>query len=131
MARINMTAVVVSAGVGAVDVFTEKMDADDLAEGKTTAKDQAGLFGSKTNIARIAMAGLGYLGQIFGFFPTYAEPLAIAATPLLVKTVAKQLQIGVPKAKAAGVPMETVFSRSPARSGVGAYQPITPKPRLI
>lgn len=129
MARINMTAVVVSAGVGAVDVLTEKMDADDLAEGRATAKDQAGLFGSKTNIARIAMAGLGYLGQIFDFYPTYAGSLAIAATPLLVKTVAKQLKIGEPKAKTAAIPMEKVYS--PARSGVQSYQPITPKPRLI
>jgi len=87
--RVDLTRVGVAVLAGAVD---EVLEAWDEREGRI------GPFRTATDIGRLVLCGLGYLMQIFDIRPRLGESLAIAETPLLVKSIAKPVKaaIGAP-----------------------------------
>ena len=100
----------ISVGVGVVD---EVMESWDEKEGRTEP------FRKATDIVRLLGALGGYALQIF--MPRQArigEALALSATPLLVKSVAKPIRAAI-----GGGPEERVFlprKRLPVGAGAGA-----------
>lgn len=81
---IDMVKAGVSAGVGVVDEVLEWWDEK---SGRTES------FRTATDIGRLAIAGLGYAIQIF--WPRQSrlgEAMALSATPLLVKSIAKPVR---------------------------------------
>jgi len=107
MARINMMDVGVGVGVGALDFLMERQD---------TSAARTESFRTWTDISRLAVAGLGYLGQIFDFAPGISKALAMSATPLLTKSVMKAARLG-----ATSAPSSAPSMRRAER--VSAYQP--------
>jgi len=87
--RVDLTRVGVAVLAGAVD---EVLEAWDEREGRIEP------FRTATDIGRLVLCGLGYLMQIFDIRPRLGESLAIAETPLLVKSIAKPVKaaIGAP-----------------------------------
>lgn len=91
---INMQKSLIAAGVGVVDEVLEYWD------------EQPGgsqlPFQSKKDLGRLVLAGLGYGLQ--AFMPAQAqlgETIALAATPLLVKSIAKPLKAALLTPRAA------------------------------
>ena len=71
----------ISAGVGAIDEYLER---DDVKNART------GNFKTYSDIGRAGMAILGYAGMIMmPRYDRYLEGMALGATSLLVKSVAK------------------------------------------
>lgn len=109
---INVQRSLIAAGVGVVD---EALEYWDEQPGGTTEA-----FKSKKDLGRLVLAGLGYGLQ--AFMPAQAqlgETIALAATPLLVKSIAKplraQLKIGVSTmAFRARSPVSTIPIPAPA-----------------
>jgi hypothetical protein len=81
--RIQWMNVVVGVGAGAVD---EVMEMQDEKGGRTVP------FKTWTDWSRIGLAAIGYLGQIFNFFPAVASPLAQSEVTLFTKTVGKAIR---------------------------------------
>jgi hypothetical protein len=76
--RVNLMNVAIGVGAGAVD---EVMESQDARAGRTAP------FKTWTDWSRIGLAAVGYLGQMFGYFSAYAEPLAQSEVTLVTKTV--------------------------------------------
>lgn len=103
MANISMTKVAISVGVGAVDEILEVWDEK---SGRT------GSFKTFRDYGRIAMPVVGYGLQLF--MPRYAnlgETLAVASTPLLVKSIARIVRGGTSAARQVSTP---IVNRIPA-----------------
>jgi len=103
---IDTTKAIISAGVGIIDEVLERNDA---TEGRTES------FRTATDIGRLVLAGIGYATQLW--MPRYAgvgEALALSATPLLVKSIAKPVMasVGARGASRTFVPRMTVPGRS-------------------
>lgn len=84
--KINITKMAVAAGVGGLDEFLEIQDAQ-------ASVPRTGFFKTWRDYGRIGMVGLGLATQ--AFLPKYAnlgETIAVAATPLLMKSVIKQVR---------------------------------------
>ena len=81
--RIQWMNVVVGVGAGAVD---EVMEMQDAAAGRTMP------FKTWTDWSRLGLAAVGYLGQVFNFFPAIAQPLAQSEVTLVTKTIGKAIR---------------------------------------
>jgi hypothetical protein len=95
---INTGKLITAAGVGVVDEVLEYWDAH-----STPARTES--FRTATDIGRLLMVGVGLGAQIF--MPRYAalgETLATAATPLLVKSIAKPVKKSLKIEEALAVP---------------------------
>jgi len=86
--RINVMNVVVGVGAGGVDELLEWQD-------ERTGRVEP--FRGWTDWGRVGLAAVGYLGQMFNFFPVIAQPLAQSETTLVTKTVVRAIrsQMGV------------------------------------
>ncbi len=104
----------ISAGVGVVDEVLESMDAN---AGRVKS------FRTATDIGRLVIAGVGYGLQVF--MPRQAklgETLALSATPLLVKSIAKPIRATMGKATSS-----TAGFVSRTRAVQGEYRPVKPQ----
>lgn len=84
--RINITKMAVAAGVGGLDEFLEMQDA-------SATTPRTGFFKTWRDYGRIGMVGIGLAAQ--AFMPKYAalgETIAVAATPLLMKSIIKMVR---------------------------------------
>jgi hypothetical protein len=102
---IDTTKTIISVGVGVIDEVLERNDA---TEHRTEP------FRTATDIGRLVLAGIGYATQLW--MPRYAsmgEALALSATPLLVKSIAKPVMAAVEqKTTSTFVPRTMVPGRS-------------------
>ena len=115
---INMTKSLTSVGVGVVDEVLEYWDA-------RAAVPRTESFRTWKDIGRLVMAGTGYALQ--AFMPRYSdlgETLAISATPLLVKSIAKPLKTAM---KITGRPYSTPMLRTPSQ----AWRSVPVEDRLV
>lgn len=101
--RIQLTNVVLGVGAGILDDVLEN---DDAAKGRTEP------LKGWADWARIGLAGVGYLGQMFNFFPAVSQPLAQSEVTLVTKSVAKYVRSRT-----------GVASASPTRREVAAPAP--------
>lgn len=83
MGKINITNAVIGVGAGVVDNLLE--DADEKAARVDT-------FKTWTFWSRVGLAGIGYAGQVWGFLPQLAEPLAQSEITLVTKSAFKAIK---------------------------------------
>ena len=81
--RIQWMNVVVGVGAGTID---EVMEWRDEVDGRTAP------FKTWSDWSRLGLAAVGYLGQMFNFFPAIAEPLAQSEVTLVTKTIGKAIR---------------------------------------
>jgi len=105
MAKLNVTRIAIAAGVGAIDEALERNDAKAAREGTK----------SYSFMYRVAAVAAGFGLQMFmPKYGAFGESAAIAATPLLVKSIAK-------------IAMPAGTSYSPRQLGARSY----PTPRNV
>jgi len=78
--RISILNVGIGVGAGAVDEGMEYLD---------EKQERTEPFKTWTDWSRVALTGLGYLGQAFNFFPAIAAPLAQSEVTLLTKSIGR------------------------------------------
>jgi len=83
--KISVQNVLIGVGAGAVDEVLEHLD-----ETADTPRTEA--FTRWTDLGRIALTALGYLGQAMNIMPEFAAPLAQSEVTLLTKSVGKKLR---------------------------------------
>jgi len=85
--RIEPMDVVVPVAAGVVD---EVLEWQDEVNARTTPVQQWATW------SRIGLAAVGYLGQMFNFFPLVCRPLAQVETALVTKTVGSWIRTPTP-----------------------------------
>jgi len=84
---INIMNSLIAAGVGVADEYLEKYDADN-------PPGSGNEFAKKQSIARLVLAGGGYALQVFTKKQRgLGVVLSLAATPLLVKSISKSVNL--------------------------------------
>ena len=81
--RIQWMNTVIGVGAGALD---EVMEMQDENAGRIQP------FKTWTDWSRIGLAAVGYLGQMFNFFPALAGPLAQSEVTLVTKTIGRAIR---------------------------------------
>ena len=84
--RIDAGKVAVSAGVGIADEALAYLD-------EKWAKTEP--FRTATDVGRLVITGLGFAMQAFDMRPRLGETVALAAMPLLVKSIAKPVRAAI------------------------------------
>ena len=81
--RILWQNALVGVGAGALDEVMEMQDSN-------AARTES--FKTWTDWSRVGLAAIGYLGQMFNFFPALAGPLAQSEITLVTKSVSRAIQ---------------------------------------
>jgi hypothetical protein len=124
----------ISAGVGVIDEVIERQDRKYLTDAKRTAiekENHAKPFRSYGDIARLALALGGLAVQQFGpnKYDYMGEAIALSATPLLVKSIAKAAMPLEASQKVMGEAFNFVPRRRVAY-GVHAYESPDATPQM-
>lgn len=90
MLRIDITNSIIGVGVGGADEVTEYLDEKAVEDDPTSTRQES--FKGARDWGRVAMVGLGFLGQALNVMPKEATALWQSSLPLVTKSAIRAVR---------------------------------------